>query len=531
MDVMNFLLSNGYSTGVSSIDALVKSGLGKAASTIPIAEPAKPNSACALRSSTENSQNNAWNVNFSDGNTNNNNKYNSNSVRAVAALDEEIKIGWIDAFDDCCGQKKSSPQCNAYRVDYEFDLWLLIGEVYQRIYVPSISTCFMVTRPKLREIFAAHFRDRIVQHWIIIRLEPLFEKRFHSQGNVSFNCRKNFGTLKAVDALEKDIISVSNNYRNDVCIARFDLKSFFMSIDLNILWKLLKAFILKEYKGNDIDTLLYLTEIVVFHRPQGNCYRNGDVTLWDGLAPNKSLFNLPDYKGMAIGNLTSQQFANFYMSFFDEFMIWLCERYGCKYERFVDDFTVVGNKNIILTIIRPMADKYLTKRLNVSLHWDKFYIQPVAHGVKYVGTVIMPGRRYISNRTVGGFVDKLRLTEQVCDGLLRGKRNSRNLELLRHCISALNSYLGFTVHVNAHKLRRTILNGSYKSFWKVCYVEGDYTVIKIMKKYQLTTYLKEQEDAENNTSIQQRATLTHRGAKVLRNENPHNQFRRARRRR
>ena len=70
MDVMNFLLSNGYSTGVSSVDALVKRKL-----------------ACALRSSTENSQNNAWNVNFNDGNTNNNNKYNSNSVRAVAALD------------------------------------------------------------------------------------------------------------------------------------------------------------------------------------------------------------------------------------------------------------------------------------------------------------------------------------------------------------------------------------------------------------------------------------------------------------
>ena len=121
MDVMNFLLSNGYSTGVSSIDALVKRKL-----------------ACALRSSTENSQNNAWNVNFNDGNTNNNNKYNSNSVRAVAALDEEIKIGWIDAFDDCCAKKKSSPQCNAYRIDYEFDLWMLIASVYQRNYVPSI---------------------------------------------------------------------------------------------------------------------------------------------------------------------------------------------------------------------------------------------------------------------------------------------------------------------------------------------------------------------------------------------------------
>lgn len=494
---------------MSSIDALVKRKL-----------------ACALRSSTENSQNNAWNVNFNDGNTTNNNKYNSNSVRAVAALDEEIKIGWIDAFDDCCAKKKSSPQCNAYRIDYEFDLWMLIASVYQRNYAPSISTCFMVTHPKLREIFAAHFRDRIVQHWIIIRLEPLFEKRFIAQGNVSFNCRKNFGTLKAVNALERDIVEISHNYTVETHIGRFDLKSFFMSIDLTILWKLLKTFIIKEYKGDDIDTLLYLTEIVVFHRPQENCYRNGDIALWDDLPPHKSLFNLMELIGMAIGNLTSQQFANFYMSFFDEFMIWLCARYGCKYERFVDDFAVVGNKDIILNVIRPLVDKFLAKKLHVTLHHDKFYIQPVRHGVKYVGTVIMPGRKYISNRTVGGMIDKLRMTSHVCASILRGNRNSRNLELLRHCIAALNSYLGFMVHVNGHNLRRRILNSASQDFWKVCYVQGDYTVIKVMRRFRLTNFLKEQEDAENDIAIRQLKAITRRGSKRLRNENPHHKLRR-----
>ncbi len=528
MDVVNFLLSNGYSTGVSSVDTLVKSGLAHAAGG-SYETPTHSKPVYTLWSSTENSQNNAWNVNFTDGNTNNNNKYNSNSVRAVAAFDEEIKIGWIDAFDDCCAKKKSSPQCNAYRIDYEFDLWMLIASVYQRNYTPSISTCFMVTHPKLREIFAAHFRDRIVQHWIIIRLEPLFEKRFNEQGNVSFNCRKNFGTLKAVAALENDIIEVSQNYTKEAWVGRFDLKSFFMSIDLTILWRLLKAFIIKEYKGGDIDTLIYLTEIVVFHRPQENCYRNGNVALWDDLPPHKSLFNLLALIGMAIGNLTSQQFANFYMSFFDEFMIWLCARYGCRYERFVDDFTVVGNKDIILKVIRPLADKFLAKRLNVSLHHDKFYIQPVRHGVKYVGTVIMPGRKYISNRTVGGMIDKLRMTDKVCTSILRGNLNSRKLELLRHCIAALNSYLGFMVHVNGHNLRRKILNGASQAFWDVCYVQGDYTVIKIMKRYRLTTFLKEQEDAENNIAIRQSATPARRGAKALRNENPHHKFRRGKR--
>ncbi|MCM1440750.1 MAG: RNA-directed DNA polymerase [Roseburia sp.] len=528
MDVMNFLLSNGYGTGVSNTDSLVKTRLAELDVNIlngvdtDFGQPDR-----ALRSSTENSQNNAWNVNFSSGNTNNNNKYNSNSVRAVAALDEEIKIGWINAFDDCCGKKKSSPQCNDYRIDYELDLWMLIASVYERNYIPDVSTCFMVTHPKLREIFAAHFRDRIVQHWVIMRLEPLFEKRFNEQGNVSFNCRKNFGTQKAVSALEADIVKVSANYSKDVCVARFDLRSFFMSINLDILWKFLKAFIIKEYKGDDIDVLLYLTEIIVYHRPQLNCYRKGKIELWDELPPYKSLFNLAPLVGMAIGNLTSQQFANFYMSFFDEFMIWLCARYGCEYKRFVDDFSVVGNRDVILHIIRPLAEKYLAKHLDVVMHRDKFYLQPVRHGIKFVGTVIMPFRRYISNRTVGGMVDKLRLTERVCRSILRGNRDSRNLEMLRHCVSALNSYLGFTVHVNGHKLRHNILDKASQDFWDVCYVVGDYNVIKIKKHFQFLTYLKELSDAEFKQSVDIRSDIpgTRRGGKKVRNEAKNNQLR------
>lgn len=189
-------------------------------------------------------------------------------------------------------------------------------------------------------------------------------------------------------------------------------------------------------------------------------------------------------------------------------------------------FTVVGNRDIILKVIRPLADQFLAKRLNVTLHHDKFYIQPVRHGVKYVGTVIMPGRKYISNRTVGGMVDKLRMTTQVCASILRGNRNSRKLELLKHCIAALNSYLGFMVHVNGHNLRRKILNSASPDFWKVCYVQGDYTAIKIMKRYRLTTFLKEQEDAENDIAVRQLKAITHRGSKRLRNENPHHKLRR-----
>ena len=167
------LLKNGRVTGpLPSVKDLVKNKI------------VHPITASRYWSSSENSQNNSWNVNFSNGNFNNNNKYNSNMVRAVAALNDKYVEGWFDALDDCCAKKKTSSQCVMYRLIWHEDLLDLAREVYERTYRPTTSTCFIVTRPKLREVFAANFRDRIVQHWLCLRLEPLFEARFVEHGNV-----------------------------------------------------------------------------------------------------------------------------------------------------------------------------------------------------------------------------------------------------------------------------------------------------------------------------------------------------------
>lgn len=491
MDVVNFIYSNGCSTGLVVSTDLVKSKLDCASAV----------------SSTENSQNNAWNVNFNDGNTNNNNKYNSNRVRAVVALDDEIKEGWVIAKNDCCSNKKASPQCDEWRTDYELDLWILLSQVYSRTYTPATSTCFLVTWPKLREIFAAAFRDRIVQHWITLRLEPLFEKRFKECGDVSFNCRKGYGTLKAVHAVARDIVERSKNYTDpDVWIARFDLSSFFMSIDRQILWDMLEPFIEENYHETDKDILLYLTKIVVFHSPSDNCRRNSPLELWKLLPPHKSMFTLPPNKGEAIGNITSQQNANLYLSDFDEFMVWLCKRYNCLYERFVDDFSVVGDKDIILKIIRPLAEAYLRKHLKIKLHRDKFYIQPVRHGVKFVGSVIMPGRIYLSNRTVGGFWDELKRAGRICDTIAGGRVDEQTLGNLRHSVCALNSYLGFFIHCASFKLRMKLMLGVSPSFWQCCYITGAFQCVHIKQFYQLPNYLYRKEKEIYGTILRPTST-------------------------
>lgn len=476
MDTLNFLLSNGRSTGIPGLDnsreVLVRTA------------------DCASPSSTENSQNNAWNVNFSSGNTNNNNKYNSNAVRAVAALGEDIKEGWLAAFHDCCRNKKSSHNCNDYRAaDWELDLWLLVYEIYiLHDYTPKTSVCFIVTRPTLREIFAANFRDRIVQHWICQRLEPMFEQRFQSQGNVSHNCRKGYGTRSAIDALERDIKEVSQDYTREAWVAKIDVQSFFMSIDTEILWRHLEEFIRQNYKGGDIDTLLYLAETTVKHRPQGDCIRQSPGQLWEMLAPHKSLFNRPTGIGIAIGNITSQLEANFYMSCYIEAIKPTAEEAGAKIEQFVDDVPCVAPSKTFCLKFREESRRILKENLNLRIHPDKFYIQTAKKGIKFVGQVIKPGRRYISNRTLAGLTNQLRRTEQLCQRLITDGTTASSLAQLRHDIDSLNSYLGFMTHTADYKMRRKIFKKTCRAFYKVCYTQN-FAVCKVKTNYDIKQFL------------------------------------------
>lgn len=435
-----------------------------------------------LWSVTENNSNNSWNVNFSNGNTNNNNKNNSNVGRAVSALGEGELIPWIEAADDCCRNKKTSEQCTEYRIREEVLVELALA-VKNRTYTPLLSICFVVKYPKLREIFAAHFLDRIVQHWIILRLEPLLETHFVKCGDVSFNCRKGYGTLKAVQFLESEMIKVTDGYAKDAWVGKFDLRSFFMSIDKKLLWEMLQEFILTHYHGDDKDTLLFLSEVTVNHRPQDSCIRKGDLSLWKNLPKHKSLFYMD---GMAIGNITSQILANFYLSGFDAWAhTWCKERNGC-YVRFVDDMvSVFPTKDDVLKFHR-LARDHLIRDVHLNFHPDKVYVQHVSKGVKFIGSVIKPGRTYLSNRTIGRMWETLQGMERHCKRLTFCRNLKRkDVEAVEHDICSCNSYMGFLVHHSSYGLRRKIF-GSMRWFWKVAYISGRYSKVSLRKKYRLT---------------------------------------------
>lgn len=439
---------------------------------------------------------NAWNVNPASGRLNDNNKNNEYVVRPVVVLDNERVNGWMEAYADCISNKMSSRRCLLYRLN-DVDLLELMRECEERRYVPGKSVCFCVTAPKVREIFAADFRDRIVQHWICLRVEPLFEERFVEQGDVSWNCRKERGTQKAALALQRDILEVSCGYTRQAFVGRFDIVSFFMSIDIRIMERLAVDFIGENYHGNDKDLLLYLVVVTIRHRPQDNCERRGDLSLWDRLPKGKSLTDVETFRGMPIGNITSQLFANFYLSFLDGYMLVLCKSVGARYERFVDDFSVVCKCKEDVLMLRDKADLFLREKLNLRMHHDKQYIQDVTKGVYFVGNVIKMERIYISNRTLGGLCDVLGKVERVLYSI--SYKNAFTLNdaySLEYYQSSINSYLGFMRGKQSNGMCRRVFKLHCGRFFDFFYVCGRFQSVRVLSKYSVKHQLLKLESYE-----------------------------------
>lgn len=412
-------------------------------------------------SSTENSANNAWNVNFNNGNCNNNNKYNANVVRPAVAHPTKA---WLrlretlqEAFIDCCRGKSSSQQFQEYIPIANEDLDLLTTELIEGTYKPGTSTCFLVKYPKLREVFAAAFRDRIIHHWICMRLVPHFEELNENIGNVTHNCRVGFGTRSAVDSVYSAIKDVTFNYGQDAFIFRGDLVGFFMSLPQRRMCNQLVEFAQSQYHGDYKNLLIWLLEVVVMHRPEMNCVFNSSPKDWSGLAHNKSLFRTGEGRGAPIGNLTTQLFANFFMSDFDAYMMDLIAQLKARgvksaYHRFVDDFIIVCNdKQSLQWLIRAAEIKI--KAMDLVMHKDKRYFQPASHGTLFVGSYLKNGRIYLSNRTLGRFRDKVVAIERF---LQQPAKEITSYDL-DHILATLNSYLGFCKDRKTYRLRRRIM--------------------------------------------------------------------------
>jgi len=361
----------------------------------------------------------------------------------------------LQAYFECRSNKRNTANALKFELDYEHNLLQLFVEINSGTYIPDRSIAFIIDKPVKREIFAADFRDRIVHHLIIQKLNPLFERTFIYD---SYSCRKGKGTHFGINRVDKFIRSCSRNYKQDCYILKLDIQGFFMHINRKILYDKLHRFILDKYHDADKERIIELTKKIVFNDPKNNCVIKGKKENWIDLPKNKSLFYSNEGCGLPIGNLTSQVFANFYMDTFDHFV-----KHELKikhYGRYVDDFVIVHEDKAYLKSLIPILSTFLLSTLQLTLHPQKIYLQHYSKGVKYLGAVIKPHRIYIANRTKGNFYASISKHNEIVRAHKPTKQEKDAF------MSSMNSYLGIMKHYKTYKIRKTMLKKNISGWWE-----------------------------------------------------------------
>ncbi|MEI7825887.1 MAG: reverse transcriptase/maturase family protein [Chlorobiaceae bacterium] len=360
----------------------------------------------------------------------------------------------FDAYESCRRHKRKTYNAMAFELDYEQNLIDLCEEINNGSYQPGNSIAFIVDKPVKREIFAADFRDRVVHHLIINKLNSLFEKEFIVD---SYSCRKGKGTHKGIERLDRSIRQCSQNYSRDCSILKLDIKGFFMSIDRSRLYERLELFIRANYHLPDRPILLELCRKVIFYDPAANCIIKGKRANWKGLPDDKSLFHSRPGCGLPIGNLTSQVFANFYLNSFDHFMK---HTLGLRYYgRYVDDVVAVHQNQAFLNSLLPAIRHFLHRELGLTLHPKKILLEHYSQGIKYLGVIIKPHRLYVANRTKGNMYQAIVKYNHIAE---RHKPYHSERAAFQ---SSINSYLGLMKHYHTYTLRRTMLGKHLSPWW------------------------------------------------------------------
>jgi retron-type reverse transcriptase len=379
----------------------------------------------------------------------------------------------VAAYHSCRQHKQHSVNALIFKNQLFKNLATLRQNLKNYQYFPTKSICFAVSYPKLREIFAADFKDRVVHHLLVNQLEPRFEKQFVFH---SFACRKYKGGHVAANYLSHFLQQLTKNFSQPGFYQQLDISNFFARIDKPTLNTILKQHIQRYYNCEPVKQkqLLWLTKIIINHDPTSNYHLNGSEQLHAKVPKHKSLFNQPKSKGLPIGNLTSQFFANVYLNQLDQF----CKRQlKIKYYlRYADDVVMLSQDKQQLQYWQENIKEFLQAKLKLKLNPTKTKLASIYQGVDFVGYLVKPHRIYVRNKTVKQvktilynfnqgmlWVHNHQRQEAVA---LKAKPTSEQIKYLQ---AALNSYYGHFRQADSLNLRKHLFHqhfGTLKKYLK-----------------------------------------------------------------
>lgn len=250
----------------------------------------------------------------------------------------------------------------AFNYHLESELLQIQTELHNQTYQPQGYRTFQIQEPKPRLISAAPYRDRVIHHALCNIIAPLIETSFIPD---SYSNRIGYGTHKAIRRFTHFV-------RSSEYVLQCDIQKYFPSIDREILKNIL-------HQKIKCPQTLWLIDLIIDNS-------NDQIPVHDYFNGDDLLTSLRR-RGLPIGNLTSQFFANVYLNDFDHFVK---EKLKIKkYIRYVDDFAFFSNDSTELTQVRQSIENYLAT-LRLKIHPIKSQIFATKQGTNFLGFRIFP---------------------------------------------------------------------------------------------------------------------------------------------
>jgi retron-type reverse transcriptase len=290
----------------------------------------------------------------------------------------------------------------------EQELLQLQSELLSETYKPKPYRYFMINDPKERTISIASFRDRVVHHAIVNVLEPIFERRFIFH---SYATRKGKGTHLAIKKAQDFL-------RKSEWFYKADISKYFDSVDHNILMGIIGRKI-KDKK------LLQLIDKII---------RNSNAT----------------GKGIPIGNLSSQFFANVYLDRFDHYVTEFIRPDG--YIRYMDDFVLFGHDKNFLKASESRMSYYLSTELKLQLKPGACMLNKRSNGLTFLGKRIFSGTIRFQHDHLQRILRRIKQREKEFE------HGNTDHQLI---LNSLNSYWANLSYFNTFSLRRTLIEKGY----------------------------------------------------------------------
>ncbi len=294
----------------------------------------------------------------------------------------------------------------------EENLIQLQNELIWKTYKTGKYREFLVLEPKRRNVSALPFRDRVLQHALVAMIEPIWERRFVYD---SYACRPGKGTLAGANRAQNFLRKIKQKY-GEVYALKADISKYFASID----HKTLKLLIRKRVAC--ASTLSLLDNVIN---------------------------STPGAKGIPLGNLTSQLFANIYLHELDEFVKYrLCEKY---YVRYMDDFIIIHQNKSYLHDVRRKIECFIWQHLQLCTN-AKTQVFPVgiihSRALDFLGYRIWPCYRKLRKDVTKRINKRLRHLQVL---YAKGIIDAEQLN------ASITAWLGHVKHTSSYGLRTKLL--------------------------------------------------------------------------